>query len=130
MIPTTIENDIERGSSGGIGHRRLNNTLTLHFTSNGRNIYLPINPIVSKYKDIIDKYTDEVELTEDEVIRYRYSPKTYSEDMYGTIGYWSVILFINECHSIIDFHPETSIKFIQKDVIEDLFEEILALETI
>lgn len=127
MIPATIESDIARGASGSATHRKLNNVLTIHYTANGKNIDIPFEPLISKYKDLVEAYIDEEELTEDEVVRYRYAPKQFSLDMYGTTGYWSLILFLNDCHSIIDFHPQ-SIKYIEKNMIESLIEEILALE--
>ena len=38
--------------------------------------------------------------------RFRFQPKRVSLEMYGTVDYWSLILYINECPSVIDFEPE------------------------
>lgn len=127
MIPTTIEDDIANGDSEGIGHRKLNGVLNLQYTNSDSSIKVPINPLVSKYKDFLEAYIYTVPLDEDEVREYRFAPKRFCLDVYGTTAYWSVILFINDCHSVLDFEL-TEIKYIDPGMIESLFEEILALE--
>lgn len=129
-IPVTIEEDIEEGLSQDISHRKLNECAIVHYNNTGENIKIPMNSIISKYRDYFDKYIDEEKLTEDEEREYRYSPKKFSSFMYGTTSYWSIILYINECHSILDFVPKGSIKYVVPEVIESLIEEILILEGI
>lgn len=128
-IPATINEDIQDGLSRSISHRSLNNSLILSYTKTDEKIKVPINSIISKYYNYFLPYIDEVELTEQEQRDYRYSPKKFSEDMYKTTGYWSIILYINECHSIIDFEPKT-IKYIDPAYIEDILSEIMILEDI
>ena len=126
-IPATIDDDILRGVQSQKTHRALNNTLLIEYQGSNEGVRLPANSIIGKYKEYFDKYIDSVELTEEEQRKYRYSPKKFSLDMYGTTEYWSIILYINECHSIIDFEP-TSIKYIAPEIITDLINEILILE--
>lgn len=126
-IPATIKDDIKRGVTSQKTHRTLNNSLCIHYTNSSESIRMPLNSIIAKYKDYFDKYIDEVELTEEEQLIYRYSPKKFSQDMYGTIEYWSIILYINECHSIMDFQP-VKVKYVVPQSITDLINEILILE--
>lgn len=126
-IPATIEDDILRGTSRQTTHRAFNNSLVIEYQGTNEGVRLPANSIISKYKEYFDPYIDSVELTDDEQREYRYSPKKFSQDMYGTTEYWSMILFINECHSIIDFEPVT-VKYIVPEKITDLINEILILE--
>lgn len=126
-IPATINDDILRGAGTRKTHRSFNNSLLIEYQGSDEGIRMPANSIISKYKEYFDPYIDTVELNEEEQRKYRYSPKKFCQDMYGTIEYWSLILFINECHSIIDFEP-VKLKYIVPESIADLINEILILE--
>lgn len=126
MIPTTIDEDITNGNRR-TSHRSLNHELTIKYKHDDSEVKVPCEPIISKYKDYFDKYMDVAPLTEQEQNDYRYAPKKVSLDFYGTIAYWSIILFINECHSIVEFEP-VNMKYIDPNYIEDLIEEITVLE--
>lgn len=126
-IPATIADDIKRGVKSQKTHRAFNNSLLIKYQNSGEAVRLPLNSIIAKYKDYFDAYIDSVELTEEEQIRYRYSPKRFSEDMYGTTEYWSMILYINECHSMMEFEP-TTIKYIVPQSITTIINEIMILE--
>lgn len=126
-IPATIPDDIRRGATSQKTHRVLNNSLCINYANSGETVRMPLNSIIAKYKEYFDNYIDEVELTEDEQRTYRYSPKKFSQDMYGTTEYWSIILYINECHSVMDFEP-VKVKYVIPQSITDLINEILILE--
>lgn len=127
MIPVTIDEEIRSGSSKVLSHRKFNSELTVNYKKCGGVVHVPINPLISKYKDYFDRYIYDDPLTETEARRYRYAPKTFSLDMYGTTEYWSVILFLNDCHSITEFCP-SHIKYVDPAVIAELFQEIFILE--
>lgn len=127
MVPTTVNEDIEMNSNRALSHREFNNELDIRYKHNGSIIKVPCEPFISKYKDYFDKHMMTVELDESEQVRYRYAPKMVSMDYYGIVGYWSIILFINECHSIIEFEP-TTLRYIDPQYIQDVVEEIFVLE--
>lgn len=127
VIPATIQDDIKRGETSQKTHRMLNNSLIIDYANSDESVRMPFNSIISKYKEYFDKYIDEVELSEEEQRTYRYAPKKFSLDMYGTIEYWSIILYINECHSIMDFEP-TKVKYVVPESITEIINEILILE--
>jgi hypothetical protein len=126
IIPLTVDDDISYGSQSSHEHRDINEVLYLTSKS-GITIAEPLNPLTSKYKDFLEAYIVTMDLTEEQQYQYRYSPKKLSLDIYGTTGYWSMILFLNECHSIIDFAP-TSVKYVDPNYIDTLFDEIHILE--
>lgn len=126
-IPITIEECIEQGRDAECSHRTLNGSAILHYTHNGKNISIPINPLINKYRDFFDEYILVHQLTEIEQRTYRFAPKKFSLDMYGTTEFWSIILYLNDCHSILDFQP-TVIKFIDNTQINGILNEILILE--
>jgi hypothetical protein len=126
IIPLTVDDDIAYGLQSSREHRDINETLYLT-TKSGVTISEVLNPLTSKYKDFLEAYIVTRELTEEQQYKYRYSPKKLSLDIYGTTGYWSMILFLNECHSIIDFAP-TTVKYVDPKYIDALFDEIHILE--
>jgi hypothetical protein len=128
IIPATTREDIDRNGGKTLSHRNFNIGAYLHYTKNDETIKIPMNHIVNKYKEYFDPYIVEVEMEAEDERRYRYSPKKLSMDTYQTTEYWSIILYINECHSIVDFTPEGYIKLIQVNKIEELLNEIMILE--
>lgn len=127
-IPSTIREDIEQNTDQDMSHRTFNGCVYLHYVQNGETIKIPLNHIIDKYKEYFDPYIEDFEITEEEERKYLYSPKKLSLDIYKTVEYWSILLYINECHSIIDFKPSGTIKAIRPDTLTKLLNEILILE--
>lgn len=127
-IPATIREDIDSNSNQELSHRNFNVGANLVYTQTGETIRIPMNHIVNKYKEYFDPYIVTVSLDEREERMYRYAPKRLSMDVYNTTEYWSILLYINECHSIIDFHPEGTVKLVQVNKITELLNEIMIAE--
>ena len=125
-IPVTIEENIENIESAKISHRSLNSVSFIKNIKSEDILKIPFNPIYNKYKDFFDKVTVDIPLTEEEQKKYRYSPKRVSLDMYGTVHYWSIILYINDSPSVIDFTPER-LRIVYNDRIEEVINEIMIL---
>lgn len=126
-VPNTISEQIEVGTKTNINHRTMNSRVIIHDEKKNMNITSVFSPIYSKYKDYFDKITVEVPLTEKEQLRYRFAPKLVSLDVYNTVDYWALILYINECPSVIDFKPE-KLKWVVKDKIEEFINELMILD--
>lgn len=128
MISLTIQDEIDYGMDQEFSHRTFNDSCDITYTKNGETIKVPINPLISKYKEYFDNYIIEEELDDIMATRYRFSPKKLSYDYYGTTQYWSIILYINGAHSILNFEPEESVKLIEQSNLEEILNEIMILE--
>lgn len=82
--------------------------------------------LIFRYISLLDKYTVNVKLTSDEFIKYRYQPKLFCIDFYGTPELWSALLKINHMTSVLEFN-KTILRAFTANVITAL-EEILTLE--
>ena len=69
--------------------------------------YTAYNVVSDYIQDIRDEYCDNIDLTDDMVIRYRYRPKLMSFDMYNTTELGYMILLINDKYSPKQFTLET-----------------------
>lgn len=106
MVPTTIEELIIRGKGLEYSHRTLNSTLDIHDVQSNQTIRVPYNAIIGKYWDYFKKCIISIELTEEDKRRYWHNPRIVSYDTYGTVEYWSLVLYMNECASPLEFEPE------------------------
>lgn len=125
-IPVTMEEAIEYGSGTSINHRTLNSRAFIHDEKSDVIVQIPFNPLFSKFKDYFNKYMCNIPLSEEEQKKYRFSPKRMSLDMYGIVDYWSLLLYINDAPSILDFEPER-VNIIYNDKITQLINELLIL---
>lgn len=59
--------------------------------------------IMDRYVQYIRDYLTEIELSQEEMRKYRYNPKRLSFNLYGTTSYWWSIIFANQIHSLTEF---------------------------
>ena len=126
-IPSTLSELIEYGKNLDIAHRGFNSGAELHDASSDETIRIPFNPLINKYRDYFDAIMLTVPLNEEEQNDLRFSPKKLSYELYGTTEYWSMLLYINNCHSILDFEPE-KVKVFDPDELQHLINELLIIE--
>lgn len=126
-IPDTLSELIDYGKGIQLSHRNFNNSLFLHDVKSDETLKLPFNPIINKYRDFFDKHIVTVPLSEEEQNRYWYKPKMLSLAYYDSVEYWSIILYINDCGSVIDFHP-TKVNLVIKEDLRELINEILIIQ--
>jgi hypothetical protein len=85
----------------------MENSLTLSNT----NIYCEKDDVVipfqnifrESYRPIILRYCKKVKLSDDAFDYYKYKPKTFSYNLYGTVDLWHLILWLNDMTSILQF---------------------------
>lgn len=128
LIPTTMDDEVREAKYEDNFHRDLHEEVIV-LKPEGDVIIAPINPLMSKYRDFFDKSILTKKLTSEEYYMYRNAPKKFALDIYGNMGYWSMVLFLNECHSMIDFDFE-EIKYIDPRRLHTIVDEILTLEGI
>lgn len=78
--------------------------------------------IMDRYVQYIRDYITEIELSQEEMRKYRYNPKRLSFNLYGTTSYWWSIIFANQIHSLteFDFSRDNVIKVLTREGISAL----------
>lgn len=87
-------------------------------------------------KNVLDDYLYElkklsinIELNNDELVKYNYKPKLLSADIYGMTDFFYIILLINGICSVKDFHDINPIKLIPSDTLGDYLSSITTNES-
>lgn len=88
-------------------------------------ITLISSSLVSKYYDMLNKFIISIQLTPEQLAKYKFQPKLFSQDFYGTPELWSFILYINNMVSISEFNKRT-IKTFTYDII-DILDELYTI---
>ena len=85
--------------------------------------------IMDRYVQYIRDYITEIELSQEEMRKYRYNPKRLSFNLYGTTSYWWSIIFANQIHSLteFDFSRDNIIKVFTREGIS-AFSTVLAVD--
>lgn len=96
-------------------------------TNGDPSFVLNTTAISTKYLDVILKCCVDVELTERELLRYRYQPKLYCYENYGNIELWSLLLKVNNMLSASEFSVR-KIKGFDVNTLTRILNEILILE--
>ena len=117
---STIEDIVDYGKRITISNS------TLFFKKNINGVIINWDFILDDYRDVINKYIIRKKLTKEEYYRYRYKPKTLSNDLYGTTELAYPILRINNLSSALDF--TTTVPLVFNDTIEAVIKEIFILE--
>lgn len=96
-------------------------------TNTGNNLIVNHTSIINKYYYIFLKYTYMVELSEEDYLIYRYNPKRFCYDRYGTTELWSLLLKINNIISVSEFNVR-KLRVFDTD-IDQVINEIMILES-
>lgn len=122
---STIEEQIEYGTETPLSNSIMHMKEKFK-DKNDRIIVHCATPLITKYWDIIQNYVVDIELTEDEFLKYARRPRLLSLDKYETIELWASILLINNMVSPVQFNKR-KIKMFTTDILE-ILEELLILE--
>jgi hypothetical protein len=120
----TIENLISYGKQLDISHDKLH--LKTSITTDENIIIINFDLLLDKYMDYIENNIIEIELTDKEYEKYKFQPKLFCYERYGTIELWSSILRINNLTSLTEFNLKKLRIF--NDKIFNIINEILTLE--
>jgi len=87
-------------------------------------------------KNVLDDYLYElkklainIELTNDEIVKYNYKPKLLSADIYGMTDFFYIILLLNGICNIKDFHDINPLKLIPSDSLGNYLSSITTNES-
>lgn len=121
----SLESFIEAGSAD---EQTYNNFSILFHCAADPNIILASTNIIYDYMDEIKKCLVEVEFTDKQYLRYRYKPKLFAYDVYGSTELYFVIMAINNICDIKDFN-KTKIKALYKSDMKALLNAIYNAES-
>jgi hypothetical protein len=97
----------------------------LSFIDQIDNIKFSTYNVVSDYMDeIVSKYCVDVELSDDQLTKYKYRPKLLCYDIYGSQELYYLILVINDMRSIKEF-SKNKIKLPTKTNMTELTKAII-----
>lgn len=116
---TTISEWVNKGRLLDFSNERIS------YKESFDDMIMNVSSLLSNHYYAFTSYIVDFEFTEDEYIKYKYSPKMLSLDLYNTTELWSAILFINNMTSISQFKKK-KIKLFTPDIIE-IFREAMDL---
>lgn len=94
--------------------------------SSGEDLLINSSSFGNKYMEYIKPHLVSTTLTDVELARYKFSPKLFCYDKYGTIELWGLLLQVNHMTSCTEFNKNT-IKTFTNDIF-DVINEILISE--
>lgn len=122
---SNMETLIKAGKNLDISHEKIH--LKAFFTDKeNKKIIINYTSLIDKYQDFMSKIIIDYEMTDEEFIKYKFQPKKFCMDMYGTTELWSTLLRINNMVSALQF-TNKKIKAFTQDIF-DVLNEILILE--
>lgn len=122
---STVEEFINAGISDEMTY---NNFSILFRSSQQDNIILSANNIIYDYMDEIKPYIVNVSLSEEEYIKYRYKPKLFAYDIYGSTELFFIVMAVNGIYDIKDFNRR-NIKALYKKQLFELLNQIYNAES-
>lgn len=122
---SNMENLIKAGKNLDISHEKLH-LKAFFIDKEKKKIIINYTSLIDKYQDFMSKIIIDYEMTDEEFIKYKFQPKRFCMDMYGTTELWSTLLRINNMVSAIQF-TNKKIKAFTQDIF-DVLNEILILE--
>lgn len=128
-LSITMQDLIEKAKLMEVSYRNLHNYVIIRDKVTEERIRAPFTSIINKYRDFLSDITYEVTLTDVEYMKYRYAPKTLSQDLYGTTEYWFIIMELNNCITVANFNSKT-LKIYEPEGLNAIINEIMILENI
>ena len=127
-LPATLSDQVTDMRKREISYQSLHKTAVLYNEESKRNIKIPWDSISRKYRDILNKIRIQIILTDDLMSRYQYQPKRVSYELYKTTEFWSDILILNNCGTVLDFTDIRKLIVYDPDELKQLINEIMILE--
>lgn len=130
LIPATTDDQIKDIKQRDLSYRLLHPALVMYNRESDTIIETPFSSLTAKYRDFLSKHLVYVQLLEEDCANYRFRPKSFSYDVYGTTEFWNDILILNNCTSIREFDPKPNKDLIYYDpnYMKDILNEIMIIE--
>lgn len=121
---TTLDSFIEQGKEMPLTYSKLCLTEV-----DDKGVIRIVYNLLDDYSEDLEEYLVEVNLTDEEVIKYKYKPKVLAFDAYGKTDYYSFILYFNKLSSIKEFTLESKkIKMMKTNTLAKVLSAILTSE--
>lgn len=117
---SSLEDFITAGESDAMTY---SNFSIYHRCGNEKNVLIAINNVIYDYFDELKSLCKDVELTDAELLKYKYKPKLLSYDVYGSTQLYFIIMMINGMYDIKDFKRKR-IKLIYKDDLSAFLKQV------
>lgn len=130
-IAVDLPTQIRQAKQNELGYRVLHPTAVIRNQEDGSRIEVPFSSYTEKYRDYLSARLRHRYLNEVDCAKYRYRPKSFSWDMYGSAEFWNDILILNNCASIREFQPSPDRPVIYYDpqYLKSYLNEILIIES-
>ena len=119
-IPSTMTKQVSEAEKLEISYRVLHPQAIIQDKDSSRNIQIPYSSLTNKYRHLLSKIIVNITLDDEGASKYRYKPKTLSEDLY----------ILNNCTSIMEFSECNNLKVYDPNSLKLYINEILILEGI
>lgn len=122
---STVEEFIEAGYSDEMTYY---NFSILFKSATQKNIILSSTNIIYDYMDELKSSAVTITMSDDDYVKYKYKPKLFCYDIYGSTELYFVIMALNGICDIKDFTKKT-IKALYKNDMFELLNQIYNAET-
>jgi hypothetical protein len=94
------------------------------------NIKYVVKNVLDDYMYELKKLAINIELTNDEIVKYNYKPKLLSADIYGLTDFYYIILLLNGICDVKQFHDINPIKLISSTDLGNYLSSITTNESV
>lgn len=122
----SIQDCIEYGKQLEFAHHKLYDQYFIK-VNNEKVLLTTYLSILTDYMPVIKKTLVNYVFTDEDFITYKYKPKMFCRNKYGTMELWSLLLRVNHMTSVMDF-TQKDIKIFDENIIFSLLNEIIILE--
>lgn len=117
----SVDAEIEAGKDLEVSESTLSFKEEIDINNTEDSIHIRYHNIITRYIDALSKYIVTVELTDDELYKYKFQPKLFCFEQYGTPELSSSLLYINNMVSATNFNKQT-IKAFTTDILSIISE--------
>jgi hypothetical protein len=128
-LPVTIQDLIDAYRKQEKTYKNLHEKAIIT-DSNGDTIRVPYGSLINKYKDYLAGSVVTANLTDDEVLYYKYKPRLIAKNIYGSAELWFMILELNYMCSVTEFKDISSLRLYHPSLFVDMINEIMIMEGI
>lgn len=130
LMPATIDQQLKDIKNRDLSYRLLHQGMIMYNQETDTLIEAPFSSLTAKYRDYLSNHLCYIKMTDEDCADYRFRPKTFSYDLYGTTEFWNDILILNNCTSIREFDPtpDKEIVYYDPSYLKAMLNEIMIIE--